>query len=84
MYMHRDANGRVTKEYLEGLETFMHQAYSTPLAQESGFTPNYYISFQHGEGYNYGNEASSSNNNYQDKPVDHLHNEHSYHQKDRW
>ena len=34
--MHKDANGRVTKEYLEGLETFMHQAESTPLAQESG------------------------------------------------
>ena len=36
MYTHRDANGRVTKEYLEGLETFMHQADSTLLAQESG------------------------------------------------
>ncbi|KAL0733345.1 hypothetical protein Bca4012_009555 [Brassica carinata] len=36
MYMHRDANGRVTKEYLAGLETFMHQTDSTPLAQESG------------------------------------------------
>uniref|UniRef100_A0A0D3AMF5 Uncharacterized protein n=1 Tax=Brassica oleracea var. oleracea TaxID=109376 RepID=A0A0D3AMF5_BRAOL len=36
MYMHRDANGRVTKEYLAGLERFMHQADSTPLAQESG------------------------------------------------
>ncbi|CAN6870712.1 unnamed protein product [Brassica oleracea] len=35
MYMHRDANGRVTKEYLAGLERFMHQADSTPLAQES-------------------------------------------------
>ena len=72
---------RVMKEYLAGLETFMHQADSTPLAQESdkmfcpcrkcnnsklanrenvwkhlinrGFTPNYYIWFQHGEGYNY-------------------------------
>ncbi|WZZ57339.1 hypothetical protein YC2023_057446 [Brassica napus] len=36
MYMHRDANGRVTKEYLVGMETFMHQVDSTPLAQESG------------------------------------------------
>ena len=113
MYMHRDANGRVTKEYLAGLETFMHQADSTPLAQESGkmfcpcrkcnnsklanrenvwkhlinrgFTSNYYIWFQHGEGFNYDqNEASSSNSNFQEKePVDHhLHNEHSYHQEE--
>ena len=113
MYMHRDANGRVTKEYLAGLETFMHQADSTPLAQESGkmfypcrkcnnskltkrenvwkhlinrgFKPNYYILFQHGEGFNYDqNEASSSNSNFQEKePVDHhLHNEHSYHQEE--
>ena len=113
MYMHRDANGRVTKEYIAGLETFMHQADSTPLAQESGkmfcpyrkcnnskvanrenvwkhlinrdFTPNYYIWFQHGEGFNYDqNEASSSNSNFQEKvPVDHhLHNEHSYHQEE--
>jgi len=36
MYMHRDANERVTKEYLAGLETFMHQGDSTPFAQESG------------------------------------------------
>lgn len=35
MYMHRDANGRVTKEYIAGLETFMHQADSTPLALEA-------------------------------------------------
>ncbi|KAL0705397.1 hypothetical protein Bca4012_071822 [Brassica carinata] len=85
MYMHRDATGRVTKEYLAGLETFMHQADSTPLAKESGFTPNYYIWFQHGEGFNYDqNEASSSNSNFQEKePVDHhLHNEYSYHRGD--
>ena len=44
------------------------------------FTPHYYIWFQHREGYNYGNEASSSNSIFQDEPVDHLHNEHSYHQ----
>ena len=36
MYTHTDNNGRVTKEYLEGLETFMHQADSTPVAQKSG------------------------------------------------
>ena len=36
MYTYRDANGRVTKEYLEGMETFMHQEDSTQLAQESG------------------------------------------------
>ena len=35
MYTQRNANGRVMKEYLEGLETFMHQTDSTPLAQES-------------------------------------------------
>ena len=34
IYTLKDTNRRVTKEYLEGLETFMHQAYSTPLAQE--------------------------------------------------
>ncbi|KAL0742840.1 hypothetical protein Bca4012_084353 [Brassica carinata] len=85
MYMHRDANGRVTKEYLEGLEIFIHQADSTSLTQESGFTPNYYIWYQHGEGYYYENhEASSSNSNFQEEPVDHhLHNEHSYHQKEQ-
>ncbi|XP_033146608.1 uncharacterized protein LOC117133754 [Brassica rapa] len=113
IYMHRDANRRVTKEYLAGLETFMHRADSTPLAQESGkmlclcrecnnsklanrenvlkhliyrgFTPNYYIWFQHGEYYNYDqNEASSSNNNFQEEPVDHhLHNELSYHQEEQ-
>ena len=33
MYIHRDANGRVTKEYLAGLKTFMHQADSTQLDQ---------------------------------------------------
>src|SRR5690606_40946629 len=93
---------REWRENLEGLETFMHQAYSTPLAQECGkmfcpcwkcnnsklttrenvwkhlvnrgFTPQYYIWFQHGECYNYVNEASSSNSNFQDEPVDHLHN----------
>ena len=108
---YRDANGRETKEYLEGLETFMHQADSTPLTQESGkmfcpcrkcnnsklatrrnvwkhlinkgFMPHYYIWFQHGECYNYGNEVSSSNSNFQDEPVDHLHNEHSYHQEEQ-
>ena len=92
MYTHRYANSRVTKEYLEGLETFVHQADFTPLAQESGkmfcpcrkcnnsklttrenvwnhlinrgFAPHYYIWFKHGEVYNYGNEASSSNSNF--------------------
>ena len=50
-----------------------------------GFTPNYYIWFQHGEGYSYDqNEASSSNSNFQEEPVDHqLHNAHSYHQEDQ-
>ena len=49
-----------------------------------GFTPYYYIWFQHGEGYNYENEASSSNSNFQEEPVDHhLHNEHSYHQEEQ-
>jgi len=113
MYMHRDAKGRVTKEYLVGLETLMHQADSTPFVQENGkmfcscrkcnnlkltnrenvrkhlinrgFTTNYYIWFQHGEDYNYDqNEASSSNSNFQEEPVDHhLHNEHSYHQEEQ-
>ena len=110
MYMHRDGNGRVTKEFLEGLETFMYQADSTPLALESGkmlcpcrkcnnsklalrenvwkhlinrgFTPHYYIWFQHGEGYNCENEASSSNSNFQGEPVDHVHNENSYQQEE--
>ena len=36
MYTHIDANGRVTKDYLEGPETFMLQPDSTPLANESG------------------------------------------------
>ena len=36
IYTHRDTNGRVMKEYLEGLETFMHQADSTPVAHENG------------------------------------------------
>ena len=73
MYMHRDANGRVTKEYL----VWKHLI-------NRGFTPNYYIWFQHGEGYNYDqNESSSSNSNFQEEPVDHhLHNEHSYHQEE--
>ena len=45
--------------------------------------PHYYIWFQHGECYNYGNEANSSNRNFQDEPVDHLPNEHSYHQEEQ-
>ena len=49
-----------------------------------GFTPNYYIWFQHGECYNYENEASSSNSNFQEEPVDHhLHNKHSDHQEEQ-
>ena len=47
------------------------------------FTPHYYIWFQHGEGYNHGNESSSSNSNFQDEPVNHLHNENSYHQEEQ-
>ena len=43
-----------------------------------GFTPQYYIWYQHGEGYG-GNEASSSNNNFEDghhsEEPNHLHNE---------
>ena len=42
-----------------------------------GFTPQYYIWYQHGEGYR-GNEASSSNNNFEDahhnEEPNHLHN----------
>ncbi|KAL0663679.1 hypothetical protein Bca4012_100516 [Brassica carinata] len=85
MYMHRNANERVTKEYLEGLETFMHQADFTPHAQESGkmFCPcrkcnNSKLANREN------NEASSSNSNFQEEPVDHhLHNEHSYHQEEQ-
>ena len=48
-----------------------------------GFTPQYYIWYQHGEGYG-GNEASSSNNNFEDghhsEEPNHLHNEYNYHQ----
>ena len=93
MYSHKDSAGRVTETFLRGLETFMQQAGSTPLTQESGkmfcpcrkcknskfalsetvwkhlvnrgFTPHYYIWYQHGEGYG-GNEASSSNNHFED------------------
>ena len=111
MYTHRDAaTGRVTKQFLDGLETFIHQADSTPLTQESGkmfcpcrkcnnsklayreivwkhllnrgFTPNYYIWFHHGEVY--GNEVgSSSNSNFQDELVDHVHNENIYRQEEQ-
>ena len=51
-----------------------------------GFTPLYYIWFQHREGYSE-NEASSSNSNFQDagnnEEPNHLHNEYSYHQRIR-
>ena len=107
MYTHINANGRVTKEFFDGLETCMHQADSTPFAQENGkmfcprlkcnnsklaprenawkhlITPHYYIWFQHGKDYNCGNEDSSSKSNFQDEPVDHLHNENSYHHKEQ-
>ncbi|KAL0844562.1 hypothetical protein Bca101_017808 [Brassica carinata] len=36
MYSHKDSAGRVTETFLRGLETFMQQAGSTPLTQESG------------------------------------------------
>ncbi|XP_048611827.1 topless-related protein 4 [Brassica napus] len=35
MYSHKDSEGRVTNAFLSGLETFMYQAGSTPLTQES-------------------------------------------------
>ncbi|WZZ77300.1 hypothetical protein YC2023_097872 [Brassica napus] len=50
------------------------------------FTPQYYIWYQHGEGYG-GNEASSSNNNFEDahhnEESNHLHNEYNYHQEEQ-
>ena len=49
------------------------------------FTPQYYIWYQHGEGYG-ANETSSSNNNFEDacnnEELNHLHNEYSYHQEE--
>ena len=51
-----------------------------------GFTPQYYIWYQHGESYG-GNEASCSNNNFEDvgnnEEPNHLHNEYSYHQEEQ-
>ena len=114
MYLHKDSDGRVTNAFLNGLETFMHQAGCTPITQESGkmfcpcskcknskfarsetvwnhlenigFTPQYYIWYQHGEGYG-GNEASSSNANFEDahhnEELNHVHNEHNYHQEEQ-
>lgn len=57
-----------------------------PLGDKRGFMPQYYIWFQHGEGYG-GNEASSINSNFEvvgniEEPI-HVHTETSYHQKDR-
>lgn len=110
MYAHKDSDGVVINEFLNGVEIIMYQARNTPIMQETstmfcpcrkckntkfsrsemvwkhlvnrGYTPHYYISFQHGEGDHGRNEATSSSH-FEDvgnSELGHLHTETSYHQ----